>query len=314
VDVNVHPAKLEVRFAEPETVHRFVAEAVRDALRRSASPLGRWGLSAEEALRRRAVPQADGGRGHGGRGDLAAGAALAADAVVVPDAVYETAIPGYVTAPASQAPVIPGRQEALDFGREHAADALGRFQVIGQVLDGYLVCQGEGQVLLVDQHAAHERALFERLMQAFGERKVARQSLLLPATIRVGAAAIEAFEKAREALVALGWEIDAFGDEEVVVRGMPAVASGIAVEPLVEAIAGDLARAGGIASAERLAERVMASVACHSAVRVGKRLDLAGAHALLRETASVAYHSTCPHGRPVARTLTRGQIERMFGR
>jgi len=343
VDVNVHPAKLEVRFAEPDAVHRFVAEAVRDTLRRSASPLGRWGLSAEEALRRRAVPQQrtwqreqGGGSASGSaayqrhagpagtlvqpgasasRDETTAAAAMPADATPVPEAVYETAIPGYVSAAPSMPPApTPQDQVSLDLGSDTSDEALGRFQIIGQVLDGYLVCQGGGEVVLVDQHAAHERALFERLMQAFGERQVARQPLLLPVTVRVGAAAVQDLQRERDSLLALGWEIDEFGDDEVLVRALPAVAAGIAVEPLVEALAADLARSRGIASAERVAEKVMASVACHSAVRVGKHLDLAAARALLREMATVSYHSTCPHGRPVARTLTRAQIERMFGR
>ena len=352
VDVNVHPAKLEVRFADADEVRRFVAEGVRDALRRSSSPLGRWGIDATEALRRRAVPVtahsggfvdpsglgASGARDQrareramesasapassetgswrdtsfsaepGAYGDNEAEAAFAG-------ATADAGIPGYEPAvPNEGARPTDGVQANLDLGPERAEDALGRLEIVGQIFDGYFVCEGDGEVLLIDQHAGHERVLFERLMLAFEQREVARQALLLPERVHVGAAGVEACALAHDDLEALGWEIEPFGEEDVVVRAVPAMAVGTAVVPLVEAVAADLVAAGHARAAERLAERIMATVACHSAVRVGQRLGAAAARALLREMATVPYHATCPHGRPVARKLARGQVERMFGR
>ncbi|MFN2377025.1 MAG: DNA mismatch repair protein MutL, partial [Candidatus Binatia bacterium] len=205
-------------------------------------------------------------------------------------------------------------QLAIDLGPERSAEALGRFEVVGQIFEGYFVCEGDGEVLLVDQHAGHERVLFERLMQAFAERDVARQALLIPERVHVGREGVEACAAATAELEALGWEVEAFGDEDVVVRAVPAMAGATDARALVEAVAVDLVEAGRARSAERLAERIMATVACHSAVRVGKRLGVEAARALLREMATVSYHATCPHGRPVARRLVRGQVERMFGR
>jgi DNA mismatch repair protein MutL len=205
-------------------------------------------------------------------------------------------------------------QLAIDLGAERAEAALGRFEVVGQIFEGYFICEGDGEVLLVDQHAGHERVLFERLMRAFEERTIVRQALLLPERVHVGREGVEACATAAADLEALGWEIEPFGDEDVVVRAVPAMAGGADARALVEAVASDLVEAGRARSAERLAERVLATVACHSAVRVGKRLDNAAARALLREMATVSYHATCPHGRPVARKLARGQVERMFGR
>jgi DNA mismatch repair protein MutL len=321
VDVNVHPAKLEVRFSDGDAVRRFVAEAVRDALRKSASPLGRWGIDAGESLRRRAVPSA----GFGAvapRADASA-AASRGFAATPPAATGETpavahtadsAIPGYTPSSLVDPAGAGATQLAIDLGPERADGALGRFEVVGQIFEGYFVCEGDGEVLLVDQHAGHERVLFERLMQAFAERGVVRQALLIPERVHVGREGVEACGAAAPDLEALGWEIEPFGDEDVVVRAVPAMAGSADARALAEAVASDLVEAGRARSAERLAERVMATVACHSAVRVGRRLDHAAARALLREMATVSYHATCPHGRPVARKLARGQVERMFGR
>ena len=322
VDVNVHPAKLDVRFSDPDQVRRFVAEAVRDSLRRSASPLGRWGIDAGESLRRRAVPTSGfgavvpvtrswipaAGRDH-------AGAAADTAVSTPPEAAADSAIPGYSPSIRTDPRAATGGvQLAIDLGPEQAAAALGRFEVVGQIFEGYFVCEGDGEVLLVDQHASHERVLFERLMRSFEERDVARQALLLPERVRVGREGVEACAAATADLEALGWEIEAFGEEDVVVRAIPAMAGAADARALVEAVAADLVEVGRARAAERLAERIMATVACHSAVRVGKRLDVAAARALLREMATVSYHATCPHGRPVARKLARGQVERMFGR
>jgi DNA mismatch repair protein MutL len=326
VDVNVHPAKLEVRFSDGDAVRRFVAEAVRDALRRSASPLGRWGIDAGESLRRRAVPSSGFGAvppradataaGQRGLAATRAAAPQPANAETAARVVHaaDSAIPGYAPSNIPDPAEAGGTQLAIDLGPERADGALGRFEVVGQIFEGYFVCEGDGEVLLVDQHAGHERVLFERLMQAFAERGVVRQALLIPERVHVGREGVEACGAAASDLEALGWEIEPFGDEDVVVRAVPAMAGLADARALAEAVASDLVEAGRARSAERLAERVMATVACHSAVRVGKRLDNAAARALLREMATVSYHATCPHGRPVARKLARGQVERMFGR
>lgn len=341
VDVNVHPAKLEVRFANADRVRSFVAEAVRDALRRSASPLGRWGIEADEALRRRAVPTSGfGAVPQGGRAPVVSTAWRERGEMRQPDtsiiegqtialaeddagfegrdetpAAADSGIPGYEPAGfTGQGDARSGEQLAIDLGAAQSPEALGRFDVVGQIFEGYFVCEGDGEVLLVDQHAAHERILFERLMKSFGEREVARQALLIPERVHVGRDGVEACVAGSSSLEALGWEVEPFGEEDVVVRAVPAMAGTADAHALIEAVACDLVEAGRARSAERLAERVMATVACHSAVRVGKRLDLSAARALLREMATVSYHSTCPHGRPVARKLGRTQVEKMFGR
>ncbi len=332
LDVNVHPAKLEVRFADANVVRRFVTEAVRDCLREAASPLGRWGMDEGEAARRRLVPGSQGEpRSRGAGNETGADATALANEPKAGEAagVYsapptvgpdtggsERPLPGYrpsSVAPAEQS-ASEEQQPRLAFGAGYEEGRLGCLEVIGQAFDGYIVCEGEGELVLVDQHAAHERMLFERLMLAYASREVERQGMLLPARVTVGEAGVEAVERCAAELATMGWEIDPFGAAEVVVRSVPAIAAGADVGALAEALIADLCELGTALTAVKLAERVFATVACHSAVRVGKTLDRTAAAALLRELSGVEFHASCPHGRPVARSLTRVQVERLFGR
>lgn len=327
VDVNVHPAKMEVRFSDPDEVRRFVVEAVRDTLRRGASPLGRWGLDADEELQRRSraiLGQArdDHSGSQAGRvGDVGGvaeaptqdRAALAPSDAPAGDG--GSGLSGYVASdPAPRLNFVEQDQAEMQYGEFDKAGRLGRLLVLGQIFDGYIVGQADQELVLVDQHAAHECMLFERLMKEWENNDVPRQGVLVATPVHVGAAGVEAVEAYSEHLLKLGWEIDPFGEEEVAVRAVPAIAAGGDLEGTVEAVVADLCSLGSAATAERLAERVLATVACHSAVRVGKRLEATAARALVAELARVELRSSCPHGRPVARSLTRARIEGLFGR
>jgi len=323
VDVNVHPAKTEVRLSEPDLVQRFVIESIRDTLRGEASPLGRWGLVERDLL----PTGADRGRARAGDGvdvratvpasaategvRTPAGASVgqAPSAQVGPGGAGE-ALPGYTPGPllatdrVEEAPTLPELGDAV------ALDV----EVIGQVFNGYIVCQRSGELLLVDQHAAHERVLFERLMAAYADGDVASQPLLVADTVTVGGDGVAAVERHGERLARLGWELEPFGDEDVAVRAVPAIAAGGDTPALVERLVADLVRTDPGSAAARVAEQVMASVACHSAVRVGKRLERDAQLALLREVRGADFGAACPHGRPVAHSMTRAQLERLFGR
>jgi DNA mismatch repair protein MutL len=338
VDVNVHPSKLEVRFSNSDAVRRFVSESVRDALRHGASPLGRWGIDADETLRRTAAarpslqarPVPDGVdratqrtnatampdtslRGYTD-GEVAAGY-VGSDHTVSESSDATEALAGYERASdgESRSPV-GGDQTAMSWGAGDRPGLLGRLAVLGQVFGGYIVAEADEELVLVDQHAAHECMLFARLMEAWEQGAVSRQGVLLSIPIHVGSAAVDACERGREELDRVGWEIDVFGTEDVVVRSIPAIAAGGDLTAMTEAVLADLLELGAAVSARRFAERVLATVACHSAVRVGKRLDARAARALLAELSMVAMRSSCPHGRPVARSLARSKVEGLFGR
>ncbi|HSD11044.1 MAG TPA: DNA mismatch repair endonuclease MutL [Candidatus Binatia bacterium] len=276
VDVNVHPAKLEVRFRDSQAIHDAIRLAVRDALR--SAPAG--------------VPL-----------------------------VAAEASPAYPPRGASPPPPSGARRlhmvsaatenEPLPFERSGLFSAL---RVVGQVFDGYLVCEGDGEVVLIDQHAAHERVAFERLRLARLSGRVESQSLLVAQPIEVGTGEVELLAAAAEDLAACGLDLEPFGDRTVLVRSVPALLPAGAVAPLVRAIASDLGELERSRALEARTESVLATIACHSVVRVGQRLSEGEMRGLLSAMDSIDLNSNCPHGRPVATRMPRAEVERRFGR
>jgi DNA mismatch repair protein MutL len=308
LDVNVHPAKLEVRFSDAEAVQRFVIEAVRETLRTKASPLGRWGLSERDVL----VPEIEARRRASRL--TATEAPPSRRPEPSPEPAVDVEIPGYREATPSSPPrvaeAVSGPGATLPLGTQ-ASPSL---RVVGQVFAGYLVCERDGEIVLIDQHAAHERVLYERLLARYTAGQIDSQPLLVPVSVEVGGDGADAIERAAAELAFLGWELERFGDESVVVRALPAICGTRDVGALVERLASELARSDAKTAGLALAREVLATVACHAATRVGQPLDERQARALLDEIAGVDFAAACPHGRPVSRTLERSRIERMFGR
>jgi len=308
VDVNVHPAKLELRFSDERLVRSFFIEAVGDTLRGAASPLGRWGLGERDLLESEAQMRRPAFRGDHQH------AAQAVVAAPIPEAPRGYQPPAPSASGSSDATRTAGWVAEASSGELLEPGLLERIEVLGQVLDGYIICQKGQRVIIIDQHAAHERVLFERLMDGYDRGQAASQPLLLAVTVAVGASGAEAVAHHRDELARMGWEIDAFGDDDVVVRALPTVVAGSDVSVLVEKLVADLLGADAVAAGRRLAEKVYASAACHAAVRVGTALTREAARSLLAEIDSVDFAASCPHGRPVASVLGRAEIERMFGR
>jgi DNA mismatch repair protein MutL len=280
VDVNVHPAKLEVRFRRPAAVHQLVVTALGARLAAALGPP------------RAGEPEAAPGVGEG-----------TAPYAVRPGAAGVPTMP--FARPAAGAP------EAL---WAPARRGFARLRFVGQLFDGYLVCEGEGRVILIDQHAAHERVVFERLRaeQRWGE--VARDALLVPEAIALPRAHAAALGEHTAALAAAGFEGEAFGEGTFLVRTVPRLLRGRDVGELLRALAAELVEHGASAAAERAAAAALATIACHSVVRVGQRLDAAQVRALLESMDEVPIAAHCPHGRPVAAELSRTELEALFRR
>ncbi|MBI2962577.1 MAG: DNA mismatch repair endonuclease MutL [Deltaproteobacteria bacterium] len=277
VDVNVHPSKLEVRFRDAQTVHEAVRRAVREAMRASmaAPPAPEW--RAAEAT----APYAD------------------------------APPPAYGAAPGRLRLVDAAAATALPFA---AGGVFSSLRVVGQVFDGYLVCEGDGEIVLIDQHAAHERVAFERLRAARAAGRVETQAMLVPQPVETAAGDAELLGAAGEELAGCGLEIEPFGERSVLVRAVPALLPVGSIVPLVRAIAADLAHAERSAALEARTDGLLATIACHSVVRVGQRLSEVEMRALLAAMDSIDRDASCPHGRPVARRIARGELERRFGR
>jgi DNA mismatch repair protein MutL len=293
VDVNVHPAKHEVRFRLAHVVHDTVLGAVRHALKGATGLAERERDDVATALRTYALRSASPSPPAFTGAPSAAGAWSAA----TPSAplVRET--------PSEAMPTLAG---------SHSTFASLRF--VGQVLRGYLVCEGNERVVLIDQHAAHERVAFERLRAEHGSGAIERQALLLPATVDLAPAQTEALHAAADQLAALGFEIEPFGERAFLVRAVPALLGDDDPRLLLEDLADGLASVGSHLSAAEALDTVLGRIACHSVIRVGRALAAPEVEQLLADLDALTFGSNCPHGRPVSVEFSRGQIERMFGR
>jgi len=310
VDVNVHPAKAEVRFRDPGLVRGLIIGALRHALagaghRASTTVAG----AALGSFRPQTYTPPPSAAGWSGSGQWKA-----------PDFAYPTAatagvLPGLEERSArvepEMAPPLPGPAEApapfdpVDYPLGAARAQLHGTYVIAQTRDG---------LVIVDQHAAHERLVYERMKVEMAAGGVARQALLLPEVVELDPAEAERVVARADELAALGLVVEAFGPGAVLVREIPALLGDTDAAGLVRDIADDLAEAGqALALSERLAE-VCGTLACHGSVRAGRRLTGAEMNALLRQMEATPHSGQCNHGRPTYVELKLADVERLFGR
>ena len=301
VDVNVHPAKTEVRFRDPALVRGLIVGGLRRTLSEQGFRSVQRPAAGMEAAWQ-AEPVAASTTAFGG---LFAGGPVRD----LPPAMVAEAARSW-TAP----DVMPlGRAEvALAPPPESSDHPLGIAR--GQIANTYIVAEAEDGLVLVDQHAAHERLVLEGLRAGLAGQGVAVQGLLLPEVVELDEPACDRLEAAAGDLARLGVEIERFGPGAVVVRGTPALLGNLDAQKLVRDIADDLA---GYDAALGLAERidhVAATMACHGSVRAGRTLNVAEMNALLRQMEVTPRSGQCNHGRPTWVKLSMGDVERLFGR
>ena len=295
VDVNVHPTKAEVRFRAPGLVRGLLIGAIRQRLGaagcRFSSTLSAAALGAFR-------PGGSPPEGH------------------IPGGLAETAV-------AYQAPVATdhldiGPPAARGVGAAARDDApLERYPLGAartQLHDNYIVAQTESGLILVDQHAAHERLVYERMKAALEAGGVPRQGLLLPEVVELDPAQVERMLERRDELERLGLVVEAFGEGALLVREVPALLGNPDVPELIRALAEDLAEIDQARSLQGALEQVCATLACHGSVRAGRRLTLAEMNALLRQMEATPNSGQCNHGRPTYVMLSRSDIERLFAR
>lgn len=316
VDVNVHPAKSEVRFRDGGAVRSLLIGGLREALARAghrATVAG--GGVALDMLARRA------------EADLASGSPTpyrpASSQAFAP--AWQPSLrgvpPGYGPglAEALQAPLegfdLPSADTAAA-AAEPSPAALERplGAARAQLHETYIVSETRDGIVIVDQHAAHERLVYERLKAALEAGGVVRQGLLLPEVVEIDADAVEVLAEASAELAEFGLCLEPFGPASVIVREVPALLGKADVAGLVKDLAADLLGDGsGLVLKERL-DAVAATMACHGSVRAGRRLTPEEMNALLREMEATPKAGQCNHGRPTYVELKRGDIERLFGR
>ena len=299
VDVNVHPAKAEVRFRDPGTVRGLIIGALRHALagagHRASTTVAASALGAF-----RPGPSAAGFSAWRSGGWPAGNGA--------------DDLPGFAapSAAAFEGRATNGEVGSVQHTDDQAAFPLGAARA--QVHETYILAQTGDGLIIVDQHAAHERLVYERMKAELAAGAVARQVLLVPQVVELEEAEAERVAAHAQALADLGLAVEAFGPGAVLVRETPALLGETDVAGLVRDIADDLAEHGApLALGERLAE-VCSTMACHGSVRAGRRLNAEEMNALLRQMEVTPHSGQCNHGRPTYVELKLADIERLFGR
>jgi DNA mismatch repair protein MutL len=300
VDVNVHPTKAEVRFQDPRTLCKTVTNAAQAAL--ATMERQRWTrpLAAGSGLRVAKAPiQSELGP-------------------LLPDggAVSEPRIPAYdaFDFPQRGMPRDEESRRAPEKLHQELGTLFGELNVIGQFHNTYILCEAPDGLILIDQHAAHERVFFEAFHKEAIEGQLASQILMITETVELTAEETAWLEDSLPLFSKLGFRLEPFGSYTFVVRAVPAVI--LRQEPLellLELVAAGCKGARSLGP-ETLLEKLLQSMACRVAIKAGQRLGREEIAALLQQLDGLDHCSTCPHGRPLWWKLTVGEVERMFGR
>ena len=313
VDVNVHPAKTEVRFRDPSAVRGLIIgglrraldeESGRSAAREQAAAPVMWTTSADFPL-----PAGEVRRG---------GAHL--NGLNAHEHVF-TGIEAVQPLPAPGPSLVREGRALFDqppaARAEPAAEPVPSYPLgvaRGQVAATYIVAEAEDGLVIVDQHAAHERLVLERMRAAREGGAVARQALLIPEVVELEEPDCDRLEGAIPELDGLGLEVERFGPTAMLVRAVPAALGKTDVAGLLGDLAGEIAELGGALSLRDRLDHVAATIACHGSVRAGRVLSVAEMNALLREMEVTPRSGQCNHGRPTWVKLGHSEIEKLFGR
>jgi DNA mismatch repair protein MutL len=302
VDVNVHPAKTEVRFRDAGMVRGLIVSGLRRAL---------------DAAGHRASTQVAGAALAAFRAEpaLAPAAGLSAPAgLAEPAQLFRELPPAFP--PSVFAPLAEGKPAASMPAAVPPPPAeqfpLGAAR--GQVAATYIVAETADALILVDQHAAHERLTLERMNRALAGGAVPAQALLVPEVVELDEIAADRIAARAAELAELGLEVEAFGPGAIAVRATPALLGACDVKGLIVDLADDLAAFGAALSLKERLDAVAATMACHGSVRAGRQLSIAEMNALLREMEATPHSGQCNHGRPTWVRLAKTDIEKLFGR
>lgn len=320
VDVNVHPAKREIRFRQSEAVHRFIAERVAQAMQQYQQTLRSSLFTPSQPVsrpERQSVLPAEYApeTGHASQ-PLSLAEPLAAELLAsrLPLSKPEQPPPVPVDYPQSP-PVI--REPLFSTPALSEDESLQGLTLIGQLFSLYLLCEKDGNFVVIDQHAAHERLLYGQLRQGYLEAKVPRQTLLFPVTVELNPIQEETLERRRDEVATLGLETEYFGDATYVVKSVPAAVSqvdpGNLLREMLDGLRGPDRKEGG-QPVPQAVDELLASMACKAAIKAGNRLQPAEMLKLLQQMQEGGVLSHCPHGRPVVKMFSAQEVERWFHR
>jgi DNA mismatch repair protein MutL len=320
VDVNVHPMKTEVRFRNGGAVFDVVYHAIRDRLADqtenapaaistdSAAP------STDDTAMGLITMSSKGAQDHSQDRSDDRAPSMRSDSPLrlVPDAPTPVAYQRPLTLAydrdahpgANPTPQIPAAQIPM----------YSKLRVIGQIFAGYIALETEEGLLLIDQHAAHERVTFERLRRELRDGGIRTQAMLAPVSVELNPARATMIHAALTEIRAMGFDVEPFGPTTLLLKGAPAVFGPEGGAKLLGDMIESMGDAGFRGGGEAAFENWLKQLACHGSVRVGRVLELAEIHSLLADLDRTEFKTNCPHGRPVHIQFARGQIERMFRR
>ena len=313
VDVNVHPTKAEVRFLEQSLIHEVLRRGLGDALGQGRAPeLELTGLAPRSF---EPTPMAIPG--------VLSGASVAnrwAGEFFAPGANHEFRGPGTEYRIASTENRTPGTEyrtpstEYRTSNTETRTPEIRPMIPLGQFRDTYILAVDDEGIAIIDQHVAHERVLFEQVMEKLTSGPLESQRLLTPMIIELSQAQRHALAQHRDTLHRFGIEVEEFGGDSLNLSAVPAILQPSECEAAVRALADDLEGFDKGSRAEDALRRIAATMACHAAVKANYPLTLEKMRYLLEELRRTAYSSVCPHGRPVVLRITRREVEKNFQR
>ena len=311
VDVNVHPAKSDVRFRDPGLVRGLIVGGIREALAQAGVRAATTTASAMVAAFR------PGGSAYGGRAFAPAAAAGAGSEDWSPERSFQRPLGGFGEAAQAVFEAMPlasadARASVAEAPAELTRHPLGAARA--QIHENYIVAQTEDSLVIVDQHAAHERLVYEALKKGLEERPVPTQMLLLPEIVDLTEEDADRLASHAQLLARLGLGIERFGPGAVCVRETPAMLGETDVQQLVRDLADEIAEHDTAETLKLRLNAIASRMACHGSVRSGRRLKPDEMNALLRQMEATPGSGTCNHGRPTYIELKLADIERLFGR
>ena len=301
VDVNVHPAKAEVRFKNGRDVFGMMMSVIRTQLKEHSQEVST--TPSQDALNRFKP------------GILPTQMHLTPTPEIISGSVQPQQMPVDVKEPEALqfAPVRTVEEPAVDTSREtFTAHPMGA--AIAQLHETYIIAESGVGLIVVDQHAAHERLVYERFKAGVLNGRVERQALLIPEIVELPASDIERLIQRAEELISFGLEVEQFGPQAVSVRATPALLGNVNPKQLLLDIVEDLRNLKPATSVQEMLEEMLSTMACHGSIRAGRRLSVDEMNAILRDMERTPNSAQCNHGRPTFVQLKKADIERLFGR